>query len=1107
MNLLELYQEFSAGGEAGKNARNLLAQTHWFLVHSELDPKTSEALPQSLSVFLAKVARPKTVGEVHRDRLWRITEHSRSAIERLFRTLNESPRREQALLPVHMVRELDASSFIKLSNRPGRNIREKLAGKPYLQAVRRYQSVNLPENRLLKAFVTRLVELLELRRDLLGEKEDALLSKIQSWLCSDEASTIAKWDNLPPNNTLLAHRDYRRVWDAWRWLQALDDDIARDFSLLQARAETVKTWDKPAQMWADGSHLFTDIPVFFDFEKFEIRPWNKPMKFQRSVQRFSRKYITPEISEPVCVDLSVLRPYFATSTNKIKSLRETYAWQQWKNTTESVVDIDLFNSDAIYLHSEATTITSPDLFFATDKSSECFDRAARSFATKLQSVFKKNEAFIWLVPDVLNDFEIEVFRRNLNARFQKAEPLPRSVAAAIEQVDYSKLKGDRFPIVVIDTVDGKTSVTKLIATFDKKLNEVLPETNGYYWERCPSVIIESTTDNQKNYDSVTVDDKGQWCDAIKSEKPPFIDPHTLKNDSRIGTFAFCINLAKSPVNGGIQLHSLQQRAGDIPLWRDQIPELSIKVMKDGYYQKFHLVSLGTTIKPIRGLPVRIPITENFILPAEKRFYEFPLFQGGNADDFGYSARLDSPVFFPLKENAICKLILTFEYGADEPYKLVFAPLDKSFPPIRSAWKKTETEIITDAPAPAYPEPMSWNSLKNWKDAQGNQVDLLKWLIDSLSKLCDLVPIRSSITISSSWKIKNGSNGTYWFTFAKTENGEDCYCNTKNFSKDFEGNPNSIFPVGMQLFCNIRKKDNTNSAYDISTEINAMLSIEIEKRIITFKERSIKNRMSLIWSDSRTLQDVDCPIHFKTEFAKLNNLLFDKLPQKIIEKKILFLHACMHKDAPSAFVEWISKQSSKKTISDPPVIGFALGGVSELWQKEVLSNLLSNRTFDTLRVFAYAIWREQHFVEHFNYLQLHGIANGLLAMLREITPCPPRHDDKDKRTIRNWIRSTAEPLELVLGLLRSRTSSNNEIKMLLQPHQKITKELAKQVERIAEMLAKSKINLFSRVQIKLPKPEGDRTPDLLYALRLYLTGDDGANAIHITGVSDNDVDSN
>jgi predicted component of viral defense system (DUF524 family) len=135
---------------------------------------------------------------------------------------------------VHAVRELDANSFIKLSNRPGRTIREKLAGKPYMQAVRRFQSVDLPENRLLKALVRHLAELLELRRDCLGH-EDEILPKIQTWLRSEEVQAIGNWNNLPPNNTLLAHRDYRRVWDAWRWLQSLDDDLAGDLAQLEAR--------------------------------------------------------------------------------------------------------------------------------------------------------------------------------------------------------------------------------------------------------------------------------------------------------------------------------------------------------------------------------------------------------------------------------------------------------------------------------------------------------------------------------------------------------------------------------------------------------------------------------------------------------------------------------------------------------------------------------------------------------------------------------------------------------------------------------------------------------------------------------------------------------
>jgi len=59
--------------------------------------------------------------------------------------------------------------------------------------------------------------------------------------------------------------------------------------------------------------------------------------------------------------------------------------------------------------------------------------------------------------------------------------------------------------------------------------------------------------------------------------------------------------------------------------------------------------------------------------------------------------------------------------------------------------------------------------------------------------------------------------------------------------------------------------------------------------------------------------------------------------------------------------------------------------------------------------------------------------------------------------------------------------------------------------VTEIVARSNVSIFSRVQINIEKPEGDRTPDLLYALRLYLTGDDGANAIHISSVSDSQED--
>jgi hypothetical protein len=264
-------------------------------------------------------------------------------------------------------------------------------------------------------------------------------------------------------------------------------------------------------------------------------------------------------------------------------------------------------------------------------------------------------------------------------------------------------------------------------------------------------------------------------------------------------------------------------------------------------------------------------------------------------------------------------------------------------------------------------------------------------------------------------------------------------------------------------------------------------------------------MSLIWGDARSLDNPECPAQFRKDFRELNAIFLENLPNEIIVKKMMFLLACMHKDTTDECVQWITEQVKNGSVRDPRAVGFALGDVSEQWQKDAMSKLVTHLSSDSLRVFAYAIWREQHFVEKFNSAELQSILKSLTAMLGEIRQCPPRRDEKDKKTVGNWVRATTEPLELLLGLLRTRASSDSEIKMLLQPHQKITKELAKRVEHVSEIVAKSNVTLFSRVQINIQKPEGDRTPNLLYALRLYLTGDDGANAIHITSVSDSHDD--
>ncbi|WP_107022683.1 DUF2357 domain-containing protein [Pseudomonas sp. BBP2017] len=1085
----------------------VLEQSDWFCHAVDFDPRSGQALPQSLSVFLARIEgySPPETGSPYRDRLWRITEHCSAAVDRLVHCLNEAPRREHALLPAHAVRELDANSFIKLSNRPGRTLREKLAGNPYLQGVRRSQSVDLPENRLFKACMVRLAQYLELCVERHEHQNDLLLT-ILSWLRSGEARDIGRWENLPPNNTLLSHRDYRQVWDAWRWLQSLEDDTARDLSEVHARRQTRHRWITYSRIWSEGRHCLADMPVFFDFDTFEIRPWFNSVAMQ-SVQEKIKRGARIEIHTPVCVDLATSLPRYAAG-KMARHLPGSFAWQQWQGE-DAEVALDLFTSDAIYRHPQVTTLFPTDLFFS-QAAHEHLERAAHAFTGRLQEMFR-HDTLIWLVPDVLNDFELDVTRRNLNARFQGAVPLPRSIAAAIQHVDYSKVSAG-YPIVVIDNVGGKTCVTKLVARLDPALKDKLPETRGFYWERHPSVIISDTPadESEPGCAITSIDGQNQWQPPAIAARPPALDNSVLKQDPRIGGFAFAITVTQSPVSGGLHFHTLQQRAGDIPLWRDEIPELTIKVFKDGRPQRFQLVSRGTTVTPIRGRPVSIEVKEDFTLPADRPFYQFPLFLGDSREDLGYSARLDSCAF-PLKESVDCALHLTFEYGADAPYQLTFMPRNGAFAQVQATWRRTRDLVVTDAPAPEYPAPMAWADLRHLpKPGSSETTDLLNWITRAIARLDQDIYIRpkarAKAVINKEWR--PDKNGGY-FTFATTSaTQERVFVHQKNI---LDGHVYTDFGVGDTISYERHEQGGKCSGRRVAGEYHE----EVE-RLKRFDETTSKNlviqiRKSVyypiiqIWRDGRSIDDIDCPGVFakaaRSNIDYLVSLLQENDFPTSVKSVILVLMCCMHKDVPRGFIQHLSGQLENGSIRNPQAIGFALGRLDQPWQRALFSGLMRNITESVLRTFACAIWRDRHFVEQFEATQMTMVLKSLNLALGQINPCPGIKGADDNRAAVNWMRTTTELLELLLGVLRTRDAADMQLRMLLQPHQQITKALARSVERVSELVAQSTVALSCRVQINIEKPEGDHTPDLLFALRLYLTGDDGANAIHITRISD------
>lgn len=258
----------------------------WFYRCIEIDAKTGEPLNDDLTHFLDKLAdseNAKKAGETEKnvcDWLFKILSYAEKSVFYIFDSPKKEILRFHEQLPVYKAKEIDSTGIIDISRRPGRSVREKLAYKPSVIAVKRKQSIDTLENRLFKKFVKKSIVILEERLDYYGEEKlkfeneesklSVLYSKLCRWLKSDEAEEIGEWQNLPPNNILLCDKYYKKIWAAWRGLTTLEDLIQDDFKNLDQLIAVSIFWKTAALLQKKNCKL-KQQPLSFNYEEFQVR--------------------------------------------------------------------------------------------------------------------------------------------------------------------------------------------------------------------------------------------------------------------------------------------------------------------------------------------------------------------------------------------------------------------------------------------------------------------------------------------------------------------------------------------------------------------------------------------------------------------------------------------------------------------------------------------------------------------------------------------------------------------------------------------------------------------------------------------------------------------
>ena len=528
-----------------------------------------------------------------KDALSVIISSAEDAAAFIARNLRTKIVRENTLVPIYQVREINSAGMNWISRRTGRTIKEKLSGRTTVMGVSKRVSIDTGENRLFAEFLRRVCELIDIKHSCLPQElysgEEAEFSRIYTRFLNSEAREITRWENLPPNNTLLSDRYYRQIWNAWTRLRSLDELIADDSEDFDRVLTTIVFW----KIFSTASEFysFPQTPVMFDYDCFTVKPVTdslfgiSPDKEQIALSftdnsirvsvnnenfdvDISDNNITVFQDEEIVFSETITAADFETEMRELihlMGLCGTPAIRKVEPVNADCVITSPF-SDTPYYSADNSIPTRIDIRFAAQSfifgedsytlslaQSEvlCADNTERflsllnyrndSEANMLFSFFKdriNSKQLCFLFPDALNEFELTPIKRAARMNFSIIETLPQSIGAVIGCENtpwFSENYNDNTLLLVVDIVDTNLTITPIKGIAEKSLGSGRPP---IIWERFPTVtysIFDIAQDEAERFfrlsdscRSTPLLHNGEWTTLDNSGKP--IDIENCLND-------------------------------------------------------------------------------------------------------------------------------------------------------------------------------------------------------------------------------------------------------------------------------------------------------------------------------------------------------------------------------------------------------------------------------------------------------------------------------------------------------------------------------------------------------------------------------------------------
>lgn len=219
-----------------KSIKLLKDSLHILYSSAVRDSLTCLFLPRLVSEVVESVYHALSANQitVYNDLVYQICCICRNPLSKITSNIRSNFVREHTMQRIGSSLELDSKSMEWISKLPGRNIREKLSGKTHLLGVKRANTYNTQENRILKAFVDLLYpKLQECEDEFFGKflpsaDQDRystisdVFSIVDAFKRSDAYISIDKPISLIPNNVLLNDKYYSVMYRCWKLLHKME---------------------------------------------------------------------------------------------------------------------------------------------------------------------------------------------------------------------------------------------------------------------------------------------------------------------------------------------------------------------------------------------------------------------------------------------------------------------------------------------------------------------------------------------------------------------------------------------------------------------------------------------------------------------------------------------------------------------------------------------------------------------------------------------------------------------------------------------------------------------------------------------------------------------